>query len=674
MTAGLLVSRLTKLELCKKAAKNRTPESVNTYKKYRNCYNTLLRISKKMYFDKSFDLHKRNPKKTWELLKEATNLTKSNDKIENLTINGNLVSDSKQMADEFNNFFVNVGVQISESIIPTNAKPEDFMPQLDNLTEIDLGSTNQTHFCDIVKSLQPKCSTDSDGLSTKLLKRVALEISKPMSYIFNLSLQTGKFPTSLKTSRTVPIFKAGDSRLCDNYRPIALLSSLSKILEKMVSVKLVNHLDFNKILYEHQYGFQRNKSTEHNLIHAINYIGRAFNENKYCVGVFFDLKKAFDVCSHDILLMKLERMGIRGTALEWFRSYLSNRNQFVDIDGSHSKKRKIKISILQGSILGPILFLCYINDLHFVTDLFTLMFADDTFSVKSDKDLNRLIESVNVEINKMAIWFRSNKLAVNKGKTKYMIFRTRGKTLMANPPDVIFNENERDSPFNPDLVTVLERYHNNHINIEGRSYKLLGVFLDEHLTFDHHVNHLSKKLSKSLYCIKMAKNNVNPPGLKSLYFALIHSHLSYCPIILNCLSKTNLNRLEKIQKKAVRIITRSAYNAHTAPLFYANKILPIDKIIKMAKLLFMHSIYYDYAPLSFNQTWMLNNEREHAHNLRNDNDYVLPNPRLEQFKKFPIYSLPLEWNQAGVVTYYENKTTFKIALKGQLFEEVVGDQ
>jgi len=125
-------------------------------------------------------------------------------------------------------------VQISESIIPTKAKPEDFMPQLDNLTDIDIGSTNQTHFCDIVKSLQPKCSTDSDGLSTKLLKRVALEISKPMSYIFNLSLQTGKFPTSLKTSRTVPIFKAGDSRLCDNYRPKALLSSLSKILEKTI--------------------------------------------------------------------------------------------------------------------------------------------------------------------------------------------------------------------------------------------------------------------------------------------------------------------------------------------------------------------------------------------------------------------------------------------------------
>jgi len=298
-----------------------------------------------------------------------------------------------------------------------------------------------------------------------------------------------------------------------------------------VSVKLVNHLDFNNLLYKHQYGFQRNKSTEHNLIQALNYIGQAFNENKYCIGVFFDLKKAFDVCSHEILLMKLERMGIRGTALEWFKSYLSDRTQFVDINGNHSSEKKIKISILQGSILGPILFLCYINDLYRVTDLFTLMFADDTFSAKSGSDLNLLVQDVNAEINKMAIWFRANKLAVNKSKTKYMIFRTRGKKVDTNVPNIVFDENERDCPFNPDFVTILERYHNNHQNSDGQAYKLLGVYLDEHLTFDAHVNHLCKKLSRSLYCIKMAKNNINPPGLRALYFALIHSHLSYCPII-----------------------------------------------------------------------------------------------------------------------------------------------
>jgi len=200
------------------------------------------------------------------------------------------------------------------------------------------------------------------------------------------------------------------------------------------------------------------------------------------------------------------------------------------------------------------------------------MFADDTFSAKSGSDLNLLIQHVNTEINKMAIWFRANKLAVNKSKTKYIIFRTRGKKIDANVPNIIFDKNERDCPFNRELVTPLERIHSGHQNVDGQSYKLLGIYLDEHLTFDAHVNHLCKKLSRSLYCIKMAKNNSNPPGLRALYFALIHSHLSYCPIILNCMTKSNLNKIEKIQKKAIRIISKSPYNAHTAPLFLNLKI------------------------------------------------------------------------------------------------------
>jgi hypothetical protein len=164
------------------------------------------------------------------------------------------------------------------------------------------------------------------------------------------------FLQSKKKSRVVPIFKAGNRFSCDNYRPISLLSTLSKVLEKMVSVQLVNHLDRNNILYEHQYGFQRNKSTEHSLVHAINYIGKAMNDNNYCIGVFFDLKKAFDVCSHDILIVKLSKMGVSGIALDWFKSYLSDRYQCVDINGNLSESKRIKISILQGSILGPILY------------------------------------------------------------------------------------------------------------------------------------------------------------------------------------------------------------------------------------------------------------------------------------------------------------------------------
>jgi len=481
-------------------------------------------------------------------------------------------------------------------------------------------------------------------------------------------MQTGTFPNKLKKSRTVPVFKAGATTSCDNYRPIALLSTLSKILEKIVCNSLTSHLDSNNILYEHQFGFQKHKSTEHNLTHAINYIGKAFNENKFCLGIFFDLKKAFDVCSHDILLMKLEKMGIRGTSLNWFRSYLSNRVQVVDINGNLSKERKIKISILQGSILGPILFLCYINDLFRVTDLLTLMFADDTFSLKSDSGLFSLINHANIEINKMAVWFKANKLAVNINKTKYMIFRTKGKKLPPNLPELVYNENEPNLPQNQ--ITILERYHNGHQKTEARAYKLLGIYLDEHISLDFHVNHLLKKLSRSLYCIKAAKNNLNTHSMKSLYYALVHSHLTYCPVILNCSSNSNITKLFKLQKKAIRIISNSNYNAHTAPLFLQHKILPIHKIIKQAKLTFMHSVHYNYAPLSFHDTWQLNHTRHNHHILRNDDDYALPNPRIEQFKRFPIYSLPAEWNQNENLTHHGNPITFKRALKNLLFEEL----
>jgi len=246
--------------------------------------------------------------------------------------------------------------------------------------------------------------------------------------------------------------------------------------------------------------------------------------------------------------MKLEKMGVRGVALEWFKSYLSQRMQFVDINGNYSNEKDILTCILQGSILGPLLFLCYINDLYLVSKALTLMFADDTFGLKSDSDINNLINSINDDINKMAIWFKANKLAVNKTKTKYIIFRTKGKKVPDNVPPLVYNENEPNLPYDPNGITILERYHDKHVYNDCRAYKLLGVFLEEHLTFDVHVSHIVNKLNRSLYCIRMAKNNLNYQGLRSLYFALIHSHLSYCPTILSCLSNSSKNRLALVQK------------------------------------------------------------------------------------------------------------------------------
>jgi potassium voltage-gated channel Eag-related subfamily H protein 8 len=187
-------------------------------------------------------------------------------------------------------------------------EPDDFIPPNPNPPELELGLTSPLSLLNIIKLFEPKSSVDLDGISMKLIKTIGPVIYTPLSHIFNCSIEQGIFPEKLKCSRTVPVFKSGNPTLCDNYRPISLLPTMSKLLEKFISIQLTNHLELNNLLYIHQYGFQKNKSTEQNLIHLTNSIFTALNEKKYCIGLFLDLKKAFDVCSHEILLKKKKKI------------------------------------------------------------------------------------------------------------------------------------------------------------------------------------------------------------------------------------------------------------------------------------------------------------------------------------------------------------------------------
>ena len=196
-----------------------------------------------------------------------------------------------------------------------------------------LNEISQGEFINIIDYMEPKSSLDLNGISTKIIKYIRYEIATPLVHLFNLSIRTGKFPSKLKTSRTVPVFKSGDPLCCDNYRPISLLSSISKILEKFVANQLVNHLEYNKLRYEHQYGFQRGKSTVHNLTHLTNFVLKELNEKKFVIEVFLDLKKAFDIVNHAILLKKFKHLGLNGIVHKWFTSYLEGRSKYVDING-----------------------------------------------------------------------------------------------------------------------------------------------------------------------------------------------------------------------------------------------------------------------------------------------------------------------------------------------------
>jgi hypothetical protein len=266
MTKGLLISRKRKNVLFKKKILHPTDNNVNTYRIYHNIYNALIRRSKKMYFESALSKFRSKPKKIWEIINHATGARTSNSKLTELSVNGSTVCNDKDMAMAFNDHFTNIGTEIINSIDETNVDPISYIPDIPNVPEFTINNTGPVHVIDVVKSMQSKSSSDCCNVSMKLVKFVIYEIAVPLAHIFQRSIETGIFPEKFKKSRVVPIFKCGDSRLCDNYRPIALINTFSKILEKVVATDLYNHLDINNLIYIHQYGFQRNKSTEHNLI------------------------------------------------------------------------------------------------------------------------------------------------------------------------------------------------------------------------------------------------------------------------------------------------------------------------------------------------------------------------------------------------------------------------
>jgi Reverse transcriptase (RNA-dependent DNA polymerase) len=437
-------------------------------------------------------------------------------------------------------------------------------------------------------------------------------------------------------------------------------------LEKVVANRLVHYLKTHKILDVNQFGFQWSRNTEHNLLQVVNFISNEINNGNFCVGVFLDLRKAFDTCSHDILLKKMSHYGVKGVALNWFSSYLQNRTQKVDIEGNLSHPCTIDLSVIQGSILGPILFLIQINDLPKSSTLNTFLFADDTQGLKGGKNLATLLDDVNHELKKWAVWFMANKMAVNTAKTKYIIFHGRGRSLNLEGRELVFDCNPHNAPTNPSRVSILDRIHNNHPSPDSRHYKLLGVLLDENLSFNANTDHLLTKLSKSSFIINRSKNFLPKSALLTLYYSLFHSHLTYCTTIASCTSKANVEKIIKAQKKIIRIITHSSYNAHTEPLFTELGILPYTKLITQSQLHFMHSYHYKYSPPTFTGTWTLNSERVRDMSLRNADDYSIPRPHSSSFTRFPLYSFPKAWNEAGPSKFHPNRALFRNQLKAEL--------
>jgi hypothetical protein len=496
---------------------------------------------------------------------------------------------------------------------------------------------------DAISILNPKKTEDYNGVSMFFIKQFKISLFSPLQHIINRSLVTGLVPQQFKIAKVVPLFKAGDRSLPDNYRPISLLSCFSKILEKVVGQRLTSFLESNNILSPSQYGFRKNHSTLHPMVHLMNFASESLNKKETAIAIFCNLRKAFDTVNHSVLFRKLHMIGIRGVELEWFKNNLSDCKQFVFLDGKSSSLLEILLGVPQGSILGPILFLIYINDLPEASLLKSLLFADDTALHVSGKNVDELTNFINTELKKIIQYFKFNKLSLHPEKTKYLIF-TNSPATRNNPPLIFANYNNLTGVQNQDLIMPIE---NITANSSVPAIKYLGVYFDPQLNFKHHILTITNKLSQMLYFFRQTKHVLTVKAKNSLYYSSIHSQLIYAIQIWSCTSEYSLKPLILKQKMAISSLSNSAYNAHTEPLFKNFGILPLTLLCEYFKVQFMQKFTQGFLPLSFNDVWITNAIRRADQDqveLRNKDDLNIPFARLTSTERQPLTFFPKIWS------------------------------
>ena len=525
--------------------------------------------------------------------------------------------------EDLNTFFINIADKIvnilnhdNKSYLESLRKNRvSFSFYLSPVTEIEVET--------LIDSLSSSKSRDYFGLNSDSLKLAKKELLTQITYFINQCFENGIYPENLKHSKVTPIFKKGDKNLVENYRPISIIPILGKILELAYKIRLMDYFESKHLINPYQFGYRKGKSTVEALTNIIISVTDELEKGNMSSTSFIDLSKAFDCVSHDILLLKLETYGIRGLALSFIESYISDRYQCVQVNGKTSSLKRLKYGVPQGSILGPILFIIYINDIADFIEFKSVEYADDTTLLSSSKDISNLMH-MRDEMQSMAKeYFNNNKLSLNTEKTQHLIFNL-----------------------------------NTHIQYNENPVKCLGVFLDCKLTWEPHINYVSKKLSSCVYLLRNLTNLINPDIVVHAYHALFHSVMTYGLLLWG--ASAHASRILLIQKRAVRVITNSKYNESCRPLFKKLGILTVTN-------------QYIYVCLSHAKKYHTTNQNPNRNETRL-NLLIVPYFRLTKninsfrYNSIKFYNLlPTEWKK---LSYSKFQKTIKLFLRNNVFYEL----
>lgn len=630
----------------------------STYKNFRLKLRKIIKVAKKSYYSKKFDNVKGNLKKTWELINELRGKKKSNIKA-SFIIDGKLIEDQREIANEFNMFFASIARKVNAKVYSSTLKSQEsnqnFMRHLRGSgsfqSSMFMTPCTEDELVSIISNLENGKASD---ISIPLLKKCSKFIIGHLSRFYQSFLEHGIFPEILKRGSITPIYKKADPRFLDNYRPVSTLPIFGKILEKILYERLYSYFSSKGIIYENQFGFRKHHSTSHAVNYSINHIIKELESKKHIIGIFIDLSKAFDTISHLKLLQKLQFYGVRGKSLDIFASYLSDRKQKANFKGTHSGDLAVEYGVPQGSVLGPLLFLIYINDIINSSDQGEfVMFADDTNIFISCETEKAAYECANNVLKNIQEYMLDNMLHINATKSCFMYFK----------PNICNDER---------LTSARTREYSSKYSITlcgqklkcVKAVKFLGVIIDEDLSWDAHIDHLANTLNSSIVIIKRIRKFIPCGEYRKLYDALFASHLTYCISCWGGVANYKLSRLFSIQKRCIRLLFGKEFSydhpefyqtcarvrsidihrapknfelEHTKPLFNSEKILNLENLYKMHTFMEVFKILKFSAPISLNNLFEMSDRVE---------KFILKVPlikSLRQRKNF-ISSASIIWN------------------------------